>query len=112
MKHIIASFLIAFWVLGSCKKFDIADGTPRCIKQKIRDYEKDASCSDAHVDEYEFQSETVYVFSPGSCGADMAAPVYDSKCNNKGQLGGFAGNTMIDGQEFSTAKFIKTVWEK
>lgn len=112
MKNIIASFLIAILFLASCKKFDIAEGTPPCIKQKIRDYEKTADCSDAHVDEYEFQSETVYVFSSGSCGADMAAAVYDNKCNHKGQLGGYVGNTKIDGLEFSSATFIKTVWKK
>lgn len=112
MKNLITSFLIAVLFFSSCKKLDIADGTPQCIKKEIRSLEKGASCSDAQVDEFEFQSETVYVFSPGSCGADMAAPVLDSKCNSKGQLGGFAGNTKIDGQEFSTAKFIRTVWKK
>lgn len=112
MKNFITSLLIMLLLFPSCKKLDIADGTPPCIKSKIRSFEKEASCSDAQVDEYEFQSETVYVFSPGSCGADMAAAVLDSKCNSKGQLGGFVGNTKVDGQEFSSAKFIKTIWKK
>lgn len=112
MKNLITSLLIAVLLFPSCKKLDIADGTPHCIKSKIRSFEKSAFCADAHVDQYEFQSETVYVFSDGSCGADMAAAVLDSKCNSKGQLGGFVGNTKINGQEFSSAKFIKTVWKK
>lgn len=112
MKNVSTSLLIAVFFFPSCKVVDIAVGSPDCIQKAIKSFEKAASCSDAQVDEYEFQSETVYVFSPGSCGADMAAPVLDAKCNNKGQLGGFAGNTKIDGQEFSTAKFIKTVWKK
>lgn len=112
MKKIITSFLIAVSVFSSCQKLEIADGTPQCIKNDIKSFEKSASCSDAHVDEFEFQSETVYVFSSGTCGADMSARVFDSKCNFKGQLGGIAGNTKIDGQDFSTAKFIKTVWKK
>jgi hypothetical protein len=112
MKNTIISFLISLLFFASCKKLDIANGTPHCVKRKIRNFEKQASCADAHVDQYEFETETVYVFSEGTCGADMSAAVIDSKCNSKGQLGGIVGNTKINGQEFSTAKFIKTVWKK
>ena len=112
MKNLIPSFLIAVLFFPSCKKLDNVDETLPCINQEISSFEKGPSCSDAQVDEYEFQAETVYVFSHGTCIVDMSATVLDSKCNSKGQLGGISGNTKIDGQEFSTAKFIKTVWKK
>ena len=112
MKNIITSFLIPFLFLASCKKLDIADGTPRWVKQEIKKLRKNTPCSDAQVDEYEFQSETYYVFSPGQCNADAANFVYDSKGNWKGVIGGPGGNTKIDRQEFSSAKFIQNVWHK
>jgi len=42
----------------------------------------------------------------------MTSEVADSDCNSLGLLGGIAGNTIINGEEFSNAKFIKTTWEK
>jgi len=112
MKNLINYFLITLLFFSFCKKAESGDGTPACIRHKIISFEKDALCSDPSVDEYEFQSKTVYVFSPGSCGADLGASVYDSNCNNLGGLGGLRGNTQIEGQDFSTATFIKTIWEK
>ncbi len=113
MKNGITIFLIGLLFYSSCKKTEITNGTPLCIKTEIRNYEVNGTfCSDAHVDEYEFQSERVYFFSPGTCGNDMAAEVFDSKCNSIGFIGGLLGNTQINGEEFSNAKFIKTVWKK
>jgi hypothetical protein len=107
-------FLIAITVLtfNSCKKLDIAKGTPGCIESKIKDFSNNATCKDPNVKEYLFQNKNVYVFYQGSCGADLTSDVYDSDCNNMGYLGGIAGNTMINGEEFSNAVFIKTTWEK
>lgn len=112
MKSIITSFLMVLMFFTSCKKLDIAQGTPNCIKNKIQSFEQHATCSDAHVEQFRFQSENVYVFSNGTCGADMSEEVLDCKCNSLGFLGGFVGNTKINGQEFSTATFIKTIWKK
>ncbi len=112
MKNLILYLLFAVTLFSACKKLEIEEGTPNCIRTKISAFEKDAFCSDPQVDEYQFQSEFVYVFIDGSCGADLAATVFDSKCNIKGQLGGIAGNTRINGEEFNAAKFIKTVWKK
>lgn len=99
-------------VLASCTKTDIAKDTPRCIKSEIRDFSKQVPCDDATVGEFTFQGETVYLFFPGTCGADMASDVISSDCKNLGSLGGISGNTKINGESFSNAQFIRTVWEK
>lgn len=56
---------------------------------------------------------TVYVFNIGNtCGADMSSDVIDAECNNLGYLGGFDGNWEINGEDFSNAIFVKTVWTR
>ncbi len=54
----------------------------------------------------------MFTFDPGACGADFTVEVINSDCNSLGHLGGKMGNTKINGEEFSTATFIKTTWEK
>lgn len=56
--------------------------------------------------------KTVYVFDQGPCGNDMTSEVVDSECKNLGYLGGITGNKEINGQDFSSAEFVKTIWEK
>jgi hypothetical protein len=103
-------FFIFLWV--ACKKINVAQGTPRAIKKEIRKYEKSALCSDAHVDKYSFQNASVYVFEQGTCGADMQSAVYDYHGRLLGNLGGFTGNMTINGENFDSAVFEKTVWKK
>lgn len=112
MKRYISFLFITTLFVASCEKIEIADGTPICIQEKIKSFEKSAGCDNAKVDEYEFQSETMYVFDPGTCGADMSAGVMNAKCVSKGYLGGITGNTKINGESFSNAKYIRTVWRK
>lgn len=85
---------------------------PNCVESKISEYRLSTTCGDAKVDEYTFQGKTVYAFGPGTCGADMTTEVMNADCATLGHLGGIAGNTKINGEEFSTAKFVRTVWEK
>ena len=113
MKRLVFITIIATIVLTGCNKLDIEKGTPKCVEHDIKDFNKNTSCSNGvNVKEYTFQGKTVYVFSPGTCGADMASGVIDSDCNSLGFLGGIAGNTKINGEEFSNATYIKTTWEK
>ena len=48
----------------------------------------------------------------GSCGADLFANVFDADCNILGNLGGIIGSTTINGVEFSTAVYKRTIWER
>lgn len=84
----------------------------KCLEAEIKEYGLSTTCNDAKVDEYTFQGKLVYAFGPGTCGADMTTKVMTSDCKTLGYLGGIAGNTKINGEEFSTAKFVKTIWKK
>ena len=82
------------------------------LKTRFKDFDKSSTCDNANVKEYSFQGSTVYAFDPDTCGADMTTEVVNSDCNCLGYLGGIAGNTKINGEEFSNATFIKTTWKK
>ena len=101
-------------VLMSCQKVDLREETTNCIERKIIEFKSDKSSCETgkQVHRYEFQGQHVYVFSPGNCGADMMANVYDEDCDLVCRLGGIAGNTNCNGEEFSTNATDETlIWE-
>ncbi len=110
MKKIIV-FVLTFFLLSiSCEKIE---DCPDCIKNKVKEFAKNRICNDgtAGVTEYIFQDQYVYVFSDGTCGADMGAAVYTEKCEYLGFLGGIAGNLNINGVVFhDVAIFQKEIW--
>jgi hypothetical protein len=108
----IRTILLLATILISCDKLDIEKGTPKCVENKIKDFNKSSNCNNANVKEYTFQGNAVYTFEPGTCGADMGIEVINSDCHRLGYLGGISGNTKINGEEFSSATFIKTTWSK
>jgi hypothetical protein len=100
-------------LLSSCEKGRISKNTRDCVKDKISTFEETSSCEDGvKVDCYIFQDEQVFVFDPGTCGADMTSEVIDSDGNTLGYLGGLMGNQTINGENFSNADFRENVWEK
>lgn len=111
MKKLSIVLLIVATII-SCKKNDIEQGTPKCVENKIIDFKKSSDCNVAKVDEYSFQGNTVFAFDPGNCSPDMTTEVITSDCETLGYLGGISGNTKINGTNFSTAKFIKTIWKQ
>jgi len=111
MKTVNALAIALILLCGSC--LSIQKGTPACVRKKIRQYDHENQCDrNVHVAAYTFQGKNVYVFEPGTCGADMTSEVIDSDCNQLGYLGGFIGNTKINGESFENAVFIDTIWKK
>lgn len=109
------AFLLLFAVaisFHSCKKVVLEDDDPVCLKDKIREFDRNEDCASASVDAYSFQSQTVYVFNPGTCGADMQSDVLDGDCDLLGRLGGITGNNTINGESFANAEYIRNVWRK
>ena len=97
----------------SCKK-DEEDTpvTPQCLESAIVQFDLTKACRfSAKVDRYTFQRKTVYALVLGTCGADQTTDIIDSECNTIGTLGGIAGNNKINGEDFSNAIFIETLWE-
>ena len=105
------SIFIYLLALTSCKKdgLDLSD----CMEARLSTYKANPPCPDgASMEEYELQGQLVYVFNPGNCIADASSPVYDSKCNYLGGIGGFNPNYIINGVDFRThAVFKRTVWQ-
>jgi len=110
--RLLVLFGLIITTITSCEKLDIAEGTPTCIVNKIKDFNKHSACDNPKVEQYSFQQKYVYVFHPGTCGGDLTTEVSDSDCNVIGTLGGLSGNTKINGEEFSNATFIKLIWRK
>lgn len=104
--------LLAAVSISACRKPILEKDDPKCLKEKIRDFERSEECSTARVDAYSFQGETVYAFDPGNCGADMMTNILDSDCNTIGGLGGIAGNTEVNGEPFSNAVYLRNVWTR
>lgn len=110
MKTLI--FILLVLTTVSCRELDIPNNPPKCVTGKINAFKDEACEKGANVKKYTFQEKTVYVFDPGTCGADMTSEVIDSECNNLGYLGGITGNTTINGESFENAEFVETTWTK
>ena len=111
MKTLNLLIVLSFILFPSCEK--IEPDAPHCIKEIIRNHNHDVFLceSGASVKQYSFQGNYVYVFHPGSCGADLVSPVYSSNCEYLGGLGGFTGNMLINGIRFDqNSSYIKTIW--
>ncbi len=111
MKKTTVFGLLLAAMMYSCKERDADDEIPPCIRTLVNEFEaSEMRCDDAHVRLYQFQGQKVYVFGPGSCGADRSAAVIDPNCNGLGTLGGITGNTKINGEDFSSAKLLREIW--
>ncbi len=112
MKKFLVFLMVAAVALGSCNKCKIEKNIPDCINSKTTDFCNNNPCETAKVEQYLFQGKPTFVMDPGTCGADQSAEVLDADCNTLGSLGGFAGNSKINGEEFSNATFVRTVWKQ
>ncbi|MCH2234785.1 MAG: hypothetical protein MK078_11100 [Crocinitomicaceae bacterium] len=110
MKY-LAILLLAGLGFQSCNRDGIAPGTPKCIEDKILEFETNKLCAEgAKVDLYTFQGEFVYAFEQGNCGADLTTEIVSEDCQTLGFLGGISGNTEINGESFENAIFQNNVW--
>ncbi len=84
-----------------------------CIDSKIVQFSQSSQICDstASVKRYTFQTQGVYLFDQGNCGADFTISVLNENCDTLGYLNGFAGNTQINGVDFyQNAVFEYEVW--
>jgi hypothetical protein len=109
MKLTVIVLLTSFAAICSCNK---ENAIPGCVQAKIEAF-KNSSCEHgASVKEYKFQGETVYTFNMGWCGADLPTGIINHECKAIGSLGGYTGNTNVNGVDFSTAIHIRTIWSR
>lgn len=85
---------------------------PECMPSALASFQSWCCTSGAHIDAFTFQGQPVYLFEPGTCGADMPTYVLDAQCDTLGFLGGFAGFTQINGVDFAShSSFQGTIWK-
>jgi len=96
-----SSFLLGILLsMGSCEKVDVPKGTPKCIKQKIREENKKSGCLKA-VYEYECNGTIVYYFEY-DCPTFVAMQptIIDTKCND------------FNGCNLNVATNKKLIWQR
>jgi len=114
MKLQVILFSIIF-LSASCEKNHLSqEDESDCIKVKIELFKasKNPCATGKSITRYQFQGNNVYVFYPGNCGADMMSEVFDEECDLICGLGGIAGNTECNNEEFSkNATNPLVIWE-
>jgi hypothetical protein len=113
MKNLVLFALGTVLLLWSCEKSDLPGNLPNCVKTEVEKFQDDQkNCDNASVIEFKFQGETVYVLSQGNCIADGGATVINNSCEEVCFLGGFAGITDCNGENFyETATEVQVIWE-
>lgn len=111
MKSTVFALCLSLTLLISCKKDE--EPIPECIQSRIATFSTNGSCEHgANVKQYSFLGKPVYTFDMGNCGADLAVTVLDANCITLGYLGGREGVTKINGEEFSSAIYSRTLWSR
>jgi len=102
--------ILCFVYLISCRK-QADKNIPECINKNVFSFKMNVCTRGASVNEYTFMGQKVYAFDQGNCIADGQTEITDSNCVTLGYLGGLLGSTKINGMEFSTAVYVKTIWK-
>jgi hypothetical protein len=106
---IVVTLLLSSSIFLSCEDSGTVPNLPKCIETKLSTYQP--GCDDGStVDEYYFQQQVVYVFDDRPCCCDYTGIVVSTSCDTLGFLGGIAGFTHINGEDFANAVFQRTVW--
>lgn len=90
-----------------------SEAVPNCISEKIDTFETRAQCQlSAKVIRYRFQNKCVFLFHEGDCIADNPNIILNDVCDTIGSVGGFSPEPeLVNGESFSTAIAIDTLWQ-
>jgi hypothetical protein len=108
---VIAALLLTASI-SECKKVDVPEGTPYCIKKEIRKILKeDKRNPSAKMWQYTYHGETVYYIPPYCC--DQMGVLFNNKCDiichpDGGLTGGGDGKCT---DFFQSRTNEKLVWE-
>jgi hypothetical protein len=116
MRAVITTLLFTLLVSASCRKNDIASGTPDCIYREIADNKGNPNWTVGSVEEYRFQNKLVYAFGPDNkIIADGATTIKTADCQSLCMVGGFGGqmiNQCNGDNFFQSATLVRTIWKK
>lgn len=108
-------FIIIFSLYYSCDK--ISSGTPKCVKEIIRNEKKSGDCLDK-VYKYNYNGKEVYWFVYNQNCADACWSLIDENCNTLIDTSGnvicnCTGGMVINCSDFSQNRTNETlIWQK
>lgn len=112
-----AAFSICLFACG-CTKVDVPKGTPKCIKQEIKETIKNKTCL-KNVHEYDYNGRKVYFFQDDAkqcseaCGYLMDENCLYLKGSNGTSICGCAFGQLINCNDFFQNRTNeKLIWEK
>lgn len=103
----LACLILLSCIHFSCEKINVPDGTPSCIKQKIRKMERDPDrYGGLDIHRVELDGDYYYVFPPSRYISDGMAEMYDEYCNLVCHpWGGFSGGGSGDCPDLTNKTF-------
>ena len=102
-------------ITAACKKSCDDKNIPGCVKDEIEANKNNDDWEVGGVDEYKFQGQTVFAFTPDERIADGATTIKTVDCVFLCSVGGFGGPSinMCNGENFfEKAVFIRNIWKK
>lgn len=111
----VAFVVLLTIIIAGCKKSDtVIIDIPNCVKDKIDYYNNSPNSYINKVDEFLFQGKLVYVFSQdGTKISDAGAIIINNDCSSLCFLGGIAGISTCNGDNFSQKAILqRVIWKK
>lgn len=107
MKKVILGLTVIL-LSTSCNQSE----SDQCIHDRIANFGTEICPSGATVKRYNFQGNTTYAIHLGSCIADGADEILAENCDVLGFVGGIAGVTDINGENYyDNASLEETIWQ-
>lgn len=102
--------ILSLFALVSCSD-DEPIFIPACIDQEIPIFGQAACPGSGDLSIWAFDGQDVFCFNEGTCYSDSQAFIYDANCNLLCILGGFSGNSLCLGLDWSrNAEYLEQVY--
>ncbi len=103
---------LALICLSACNKEELK-ALPQCVQDEINSSNRVCPDDKMSVHSYTFQGEKVYILTKDQCIADGGVSVVTQNCDTLCFLGGIAGLTSCQGEEFyQVATDEELEWEE
>ncbi|MFI5171638.1 MAG: DUF6970 domain-containing protein [Chitinophagales bacterium] len=106
----IFNFLVICVVVISCNSYDLPNGTPECIKEKIIYFSDNHVCDSIRVEQYSYQGRRYYSFVEPCC-CDIGSNWYNEFCEvvcTTGTIGGTINCTI----DIDSLVFEEVIWQE
>ena len=109
LSSLMYAIVLVTVIFHSCKKIDVPEDTPRCIKKKIRKGVGSGAFI-KEIEEYAYNSKTYYLFKMSYAGPKRLGDVYDEDCIILCRLDSLGIDSVKCPDFLKKANFIKQIW--